>query len=59
MKALLMIGAVLGFLSLAVGAAADHGGWAESMAESVATAIRYHQLGAIMIAVLALVGLQL
>lgn len=58
MRALLMIGAVLGFLSVAIGAAADHGGWAEAMAASVATAIRYHQLGAVMIVVLALAGLR-
>jgi uncharacterized membrane protein YgdD (TMEM256/DUF423 family) len=59
MRTLLMIGAVLGFLSVAIGAAADHGGWVEGMADSVATAIRYHQLGALMIVLLALVGWQL
>lgn len=58
MRTLLMIGAVLGLLSVAIGAAADHGGWAEAMAASVDTAIRYHQLGAIMIVVLALAGLR-
>lgn len=59
MRTLLMTGAALGFLSVAIGAAADHGGWAVEMAESVATAIRYHQLGALMIVVLALAGLKL
>jgi len=59
MRNLLMIGAALGFLSVAIGAAADHGAWAESMADSVATAIRYHQLGALMIVVLTLAGLRL
>jgi len=59
MRTLLMIGALLGFLSVAIGAAADHAGWAEAMAASVATAIRYHQLGAVMIVLLALVGLKL
>jgi len=59
MRNLLMIGAALGFLSVAIGAAADHGAWAESMADSVATAIRYHQLGALMIVVMTLAGLRL
>lgn len=57
MRSLLMIGAVFGFLSVAIGAAADHTGWAEAMAASVASAIRYHQLGAVMIVMLALAGL--
>lgn len=59
MRILLMIGAVLGLLSVAIGAAADHGGWADGMADSVATAIRYQQLGALMIVLLALGGLRL
>ena len=58
MKALLMIGALLGLLSVAIGAAADHGAWAVAMADSVATALRYHQLGAVMIVLLALAGLK-
>jgi len=48
MNLLLMTGALFGLLSVLVGAMADHGAWAETMAESVATAIRYHQLGAMM-----------
>lgn len=48
MNLLLMTGALLGLLSVIVGAMADHGAWAETMADSVATAIRYHQLGAVM-----------
>ena len=48
MSLLLLTGALLGLLSVIVGALADHGAWAEAMADSVATAIRYHQLGAVM-----------
>lgn len=48
MNVLLLTGALLGLLSVIIGAMADHGAWAEAMADSVATAIRYHQLGAMM-----------
>jgi len=55
---LLSVGALLGVLSVVIGAVADHGPLSGEMAESVATAIRYHQLGAVMIVILAIAGLR-
>lgn len=50
MNPILLIGALLGFLSVVVGALSDHGPLSRLEAEmlaSVATAIRYHQLGSL------------
>ncbi|MDT8439904.1 MAG: DUF423 domain-containing protein [Wenzhouxiangellaceae bacterium] len=57
MNPILITGALLGFLSVAIGAAADHAlrGSAEPAAlESLMTALRYHQLGALIISMIGL-----
>lgn len=57
MNRMLMVGALLGFLSVVVGAMSDHGplsGLDAQMLASVATAVRYHQLGALVVVVLGL-----
>lgn len=57
MNRILMVGALLGFLSVVVGAMSDHGPLSRLDAEmlaSVATAVRYHQLGALVVVALGL-----
>lgn len=57
MNRILMVGALLGFLSVVVGAMSDHGSLSRldaDMLASVATAVRYHQLGALVIVALGL-----
>lgn len=57
MNWILVIGALLGFVSVVVGAMSDHGPLSRLDAEmlaSVATAVRYHQLGALVVVALGL-----
>lgn len=57
MNRILMVGALLGFVSVVVGAMSDHGPLSRldaDMLASVATAVRYHQLGALVVVALGL-----